>query len=63
MKKYEVHILKKSAGFGLKGMKEELAKEVEEFLNKKTSQGYEITNVSFTYYESMELIAFITICR
>lgn len=33
MKKHEVHILKKTAGFG--GMKEELAKEVEHFLDKK----------------------------
>jgi len=61
MKKHEVHILKKGAGFS--GMKEELSKEVEVFLNKKTAEGYEIMNVSFTYYEATELIAFITICR
>lgn len=61
MKKHEVHILKKSAGF--KGMKEDLAKEVELFLNEKSNQGYEVINVSFTYYEATELIAFVTICR
>lgn len=61
MKKHEVHILKKSAGF--KGMKEELSKEVEHFLNKKSAEGYEVINVSFTYYEATELIAFITLCR
>ena len=61
MKKYEVITLKKSAGFG--GMKEELSKEVEQFLNKKSNEGYEIVDVSFTYYEAQELIAFITICR
>ena len=31
--------MKKSAGFG--GMKEELAKEVEQFLNKKVNEGYQ----------------------
>lgn len=61
MKKHEVHILKKSAGF--KGMKEELSKEVEIFLNDKSSEGYEVINVSFTYYEATELIAFVTICK
>ena len=61
MKKYEVHILKKTAGFS--GMKDELANEVEGFLNKKSAEGYEIINVSFTYYEATELVAFITICR
>lgn len=61
MKKYEIITLKKSAGFG--SMKEELSKEVEQFLNKKSNEGYEIINVSFTYYEGQELIAFITICR
>jgi hypothetical protein len=61
MKKHEVHILKKSAGFT--SMKEQLAREVEIFLNTKSSQGYEIINVSFTYYEATELIAFITICK
>ena len=50
MKKHEVHILKKSAGFT--SMKEQLTKEVEIFLNTKSSQGYEIINVSFTYYEA-----------
>jgi hypothetical protein len=61
MKKHEVHILKKTAGFG--GMKEDLAKEVEVFLNEKSLEGYEIINVSFTYYEATELIAFITLCK
>lgn len=61
MKKHEVHILKKGAGFS--SMKDELASEVEIFLNKKSSEGYEIINVSFTYFESAELIAFITICK
>ena len=61
MKNHEVHILKESAGF--KGMKEELSKKVEVFLNKKSQEGYEVINVSFTYYESMELIAFVTICK
>lgn len=61
MKKHEIHILKKKAGFS--GMKEELSKEVEIFLNTKSSEGYEVVNVSFTYYEGAELIAFITICK
>lgn len=61
MKKHEVHILKKSAGFN--GMKEELSKEVEIFLNQKSAEGYQVINVSFTYYEATELIAFITICK
>ena len=61
MKKYEVHTLRKSSGF--KSMKEELTKEVEQFLNRKANEGYEVVSVSFAYYESMELIAFITLCR
>lgn len=62
MKKHEVHVLKKSSSF--KGsMKDELAKEVEQFLNEKSAEGYEVINVSFTYFETQELIAFITICR
>lgn len=61
MKKYEVHILKKSAGFS--SMKDELAQDVEHFLNKKSNEGYEIISVNFTYYESRELIAFITLCK
>ena len=61
MKKYEVITLKKAMSFG--SMKEELSKEVEQFLNKKVNEGYEIVDVSFTYYEVQELIAFITICR
>jgi len=61
MKKHEVHILKKKAGFS--GMKDELSREVEVFLNAKSAEGYEVINVSFTYYEGAELIAFITICK
>lgn len=61
MKTHEVHILKKSAGFS--SMKEELSREVEAFLNAKSAAGYELINVSFTYYEATELIAFITICK
>ena len=62
MKQHEVHVLKKSSSF--KGsMKDELAKEVELFLNMKSKEGYEVINVSFTYFETQELIAFVTICR
>lgn len=61
MKKHEIHILKKTADFS--SMKEELSREVEVFLNTKSSEGYEVINVSFTYYETSELIAFITICK
>jgi hypothetical protein len=61
MKKHEIHILKKMAGFS--SMKEELSREVEVFLNTKSAEGYEVINVSFTYYETTELIAFITICK
>jgi hypothetical protein len=61
MKKHEIHILKKTAGFS--SMKEELTKKVEDFLNAKSIEGYEIINVSFTYYETSELIAFVTICK
>ena len=61
MKKHEVHILKKTAGFS--SMKDELSREVEAFLNAKSSEGYEVINVSFTYYEATELIAFVTICK
>ena len=61
MKKYEVHTLKK--GFSFSSMKEELAQEVEVFLNQKANEGYEVINVSFTYYEASELIAFVTLCK
>ena len=61
MKKHEVHILEKTSGFG--SMKEKLTKEVEAFLNKKSAEGYEVVNVSFTYFETRELIAFVTICK
>ena len=44
-------------------MKEELSKEVEQFLNEKVNAGYEVISVSFSYYESLELVAFITICK
>lgn len=61
MKKHEIHILKKTAGFS--SMKEELAREVEQFLDRKVNEGFEVVNISFTYYETRELIAFITLCR
>lgn len=61
MKKHEIHTLSKKAGFS--SMKEELTQEVEQFLNKKVNEGYEIVTVSFTYYEASELITFVTICR
>lgn len=61
MKKHEVHILKKTSGFS--SMKEELSNEVEHFLNEKVNAGYEVISVSFSYYESLELVAFITICK
>jgi hypothetical protein len=61
MKKYEIHTLSEKAGFS--SMKEKLNQKVEHFLNEKGNAGYEIVNVSFTYYEGAELIAFITICR
>lgn len=61
MKKYEVITLQETMSFG--SMKEELSKKVERFLNTKVNEGYEIVDVSFTYYETQELIAFITICK
>lgn len=61
MKKHEVHTLKQSVGF--KSMRETLTEKVAHFLDKKVSEGYEVINVSFSYYQSMELIAFITICK
>ncbi len=61
MKKHEIHTLTKKAGFS--SMKEELTKEVEQFLDKKVNEGYEVVAVSFTYFEATELIAFITLCR
>lgn len=61
MKKYEVHTLTDKSGF--KSKKEVLSKEVEQYLNRKVNEGYEIINVSFTYYHTSELVAFITICR
>ncbi len=61
MKKYEVHTLSHSSSFG--GMKDKLSKEVEQFLNRKVNEGYEIVNVSFTYFHTSELIAFITMCK
>lgn len=62
MKQHEVHVLKKSSSF-TGSMKDDLAKEVAQFLNKKSAEGYEVINVSFTYFETQELIAFVTICR
>lgn len=60
MKKYEVHHLT-SSGFSSK--KEELSKEVQQFLNQKANEGYEIISVSFSYYETAELVAFVTLSR
>jgi hypothetical protein len=53
--------LQKTAGFS--SMKEELTVEVEQFLNRKVNEGYEVVTVSFTYYEARELVAFITVCK
>jgi hypothetical protein len=50
-----------SRGFNSK--KDTLGKEVEQFLNKKANEGYEIVTVSFSYYKTAELFAFITVCR
>ncbi len=61
MKKYEVFTLTSQASFSSK--KESLSQEVAQFLNKKTNEGYEVVSVSFTYYETLELVAFITLCR
>lgn len=61
MKKYEIHTISEKAGFS--SLKEKLTEKVEHFLNEKANAGYEIINVSFAYYETMELVAFITICR
>lgn len=61
MKKYEVHHLTCNGSF--KSKKETLSKDVEQFLNRKTNEGYEVVSVSFSYYQTTELIAFITLCR
>lgn len=61
MKKFEVHTITETAGFT--SMKEKLTEKVEQFLNKKANEGFEVVNVSFTYYESSQLIAFITLCK
>lgn len=61
MKKHEIHILKKTAGFT--SMKEELTREVELFLDRKVNEGFEVVSISFTYYEARELIAFITLVK
>jgi len=61
MKRHEIHTLSKKAGFS--SMKQELTTEVEQFINKKVNEGYEIVTVSFTYYEATELLCFITICK
>lgn len=61
MKKFEVHTLSCKTSF--KSKKEILSKEVEQFLNKKTNQGYEVVSVNFTYYHTSELIAFITLSK
>jgi len=61
MKKFEVHTLSSSSGF--KSKKETLSKEVELFLNKKANEGYEVVSVSFTYFQSAELVAFVTLSK
>ena len=61
MKKFEIHTITETAGFS--SMKEKLTEKVEQFLNKKINEGFEVVNVSFTYYESSQLIAFITLCK
>lgn len=61
MKKFEIHTITETAGFS--SMKEKLTEKVEQFLNKKVNEGFEVVNVSFTYYESSQLIAFITLCK
>jgi hypothetical protein len=61
MKKYEVHTLTQKSG--VRSMKEKLTVEVEQFLNRKTNEGYEIVSISFTYYHTSELIAFITLSK
>ncbi|MCZ8089685.1 hypothetical protein [Flavobacterium sp.] len=61
MKKFEIHTITETAGFS--SMKEKLTEKVEQFLNIKSSEGFEVVNVSFTYYESSQLIAFITLCK
>ena len=61
MKKYEVHTIVQTGGFSNK--KEKITPKVEAFLNEKANAGYEIISVSFTYFESSQLVAFITICR
>lgn len=61
MKKFEIHTITETAGFT--SMKEKLTEKVEQFLNIKSSEGFEVVNVSFTYYESSQLIAFITLCK
>lgn len=53
--RYEVHTLCVKSGFKIR--KETLAKDMEQFLNKKVSEGFEVVNVSFKCYQSMELIA------
>ena len=61
MKKFEIHTITETAGFT--SMKEKLTEKVEQFLNKTVNEGFEVVNVSFTYYESSQLIAFITLCK
>ena len=61
MKKFEIHTITETAGFT--SMKEKRTEKVEQFLNKKVNEGFEVVNVSFTYYESSQLIAFITLCK
>ncbi len=63
MKKHEVFTLSTPSSFS--GMKEKLSQEVEQFLNEKSKDGYEVISVSFSYYSqnanTTELVAFITL--
>lgn len=61
MKTYKIHVLNESTGF--KSAKEELSVKVEAFLNEKSKEGFDVVNVSFTYFEARELVAFITLSK
>jgi hypothetical protein len=61
MENHEAHVRSKTIGFT--GMKDELSEEVEQFLNEKVNEGYEIVSVSFSDFEAQELVAFMTVYR
>lgn len=48
MKTYKINVLTESTGF--KSAKEELSVKVETFLNEKSKEGFDVVNVSFTYF-------------